>query len=126
MPLRVDIQQGGDTEYWKGTHMASKIVPLILGSALALSVSGMALAQGSNAQNNKPLQPMTDENANSANTTQQPTGQKAAPANRMAPSTTTGSGAKSDLGANPKGSAGAERPIKPQTDESKNSADPQR
>jgi hypothetical protein len=108
--------------------MASKIVPLILGSALALSVSGMALAQ-SNAQNNKPLQPMTDENANSANTTQQPTGQKAAPANRMAPSTTTGSGAASgsrDLGANPKGSAGAERPIKPQTDESKNSADPKR
>jgi hypothetical protein len=35
--------------------MASKTVPLILGSALALSVSGMALAQTSNAQNNKPI-----------------------------------------------------------------------
>jgi hypothetical protein len=107
--------------------MASKIVPLILGSALALSVSGMALAQSSNAQNNKPLQPMTDETANSSNKTQQPTGQNAAPANRMAPSTTTGSGAASgsrDLGANPKGSAGAKEPIKSQTDSSKNSADP--
>jgi hypothetical protein len=106
--------------------MTSKIVPVIRGGALALSVSGMALAQSSNAQNNKPIQPMTDENANSANTTQQP---RAAPANRMAPSTTTGSGATSgsrDLGANPKGNAGAERPIKPLTDESKNSADPQR
>jgi hypothetical protein len=104
--------------------MASKIASLILGSALALSVSGMALAQSSNAQNNKPLQPMTDETANSSNKTQQPTGQNAAPANRMAPSTTTGSGAKSDLGANPKGSAGAKEPIKSQTDSSKNSANP--
>jgi len=106
--------------------MASKILPLILGSALALSVSGLAVAQNSNAQNNKPLQPMTDENANSANTTQQPTGQQAAPGSKMAPSTTGSGAAKSDLGANPKGNAGAERPIKPQTDESKNSADPKR
>ena len=123
------FSKAGTRNSWKGTHMASKIVPLILGSALAVSVSGMALAQGSNAQNNKPLPPMTDENANSANTTQQPTGQRAAPTGEMAPSGTTGSGAAAgsrDLGANPKGSAGAERPIKPQTDESKNSADPQR
>jgi hypothetical protein len=109
--------------------MASKIVPLILGSALALSVSGMALAQSSNAQNNKPVQPMTDETANSANKTQQPTGQQTAPANRMAPSTTTGSGAQSgssDLGANPKGNPSAEKPLKPLTDEGSNSANPKR
>jgi hypothetical protein len=108
--------------------MASKIVPLILGSAMALSVSGMALAQSSNAQNNKPIQPMTDETANSANKTQQPTGQKAAPSGQLAPRT-TGSGAKSgssDLGANPKGNPTAEKPLKPLTDEGSNSANPQR
>jgi hypothetical protein len=107
--------------------MASKIVSLVLGSALALSVSGMALAQSSNAQNNKPIQPMTDETANSANKTQQPTGQQAVPQGQIAPRTTgSGVSGSSDLGANPKGNAGAQRPIKPLTDEGSNSADPKR
>jgi len=70
---------------------------------------------------------MTDETANSANKTQQPTGQQALPNGQPAPRTTgSGVSGSSDLGANPKGNAGAERPIKPLTDESKNSADPQR
>ena len=103
--------------------MASKILPLMLGGALALSVSGMAVAQ-----NTKATQPNTDETADSANKNQQPTGQKAAPSGQMAPRT-TGSGAQPgsrDLGANPKGSAGADKPIQPMTDEEKTSAEPKR
>jgi hypothetical protein len=104
--------------------MASKILPLMLGGALALSVSGMAVAQ-----NTKAASPDTDKSADSANKNQQPTGQQTAPAGRMAPSGTTGSGAKSgssDLGANPKGNPAAEKPLKPLTDEGSNSANPKR
>jgi hypothetical protein len=103
--------------------MASKILPLMLGGALALSVSGMAVAQ-----NTKATQPNTDETADSANKNQQPTGQKAAPSGQMAPRT-TGSAPKSgasDLGADPKGNPTAEKPLKPLTDESSNSATPKR
>jgi hypothetical protein len=102
--------------------MASKILPIIMSGALALAVSGMAVAQ--NAPKANPSN--TDESANSANRDQQPTGARSAPSGQMAPSTTTGSGAKSDLGKNPKGSGGAERPIPPMTDEEKTSAEPKR
>ena len=103
--------------------MASKMLSVILGSALAVSVSGMAVAQ-----NTKATQPNTDESADSANRNQQPTGQRAAPSGQTAPRP-SGSGAQSgssDLSANPAGSGGAQQPIQPLTDEEKTSAEPRR
>jgi len=101
-----------------------KIASLLAGAVLALSAVESASAQNGASGRNAP-DPGTDSTSRSA-TPGSPTGVQGNPVTPQSSGVGGAARPGTDLGRRPEGSGGPPEPIQPMTDETKNSANPER